>query len=132
METIIEIGNFIDKHTFIGTIVSDLSIAGIIGLTKMILNLYKDRKTYPYVKPTYWGLSKNFNITNVLEFLPDPNSTGYISSQYSRTELWKGKIVKVSFFGIYHKIVPIDVSAMLCVLVRKKFKEKHINFNRTM
>ncbi|PJZ39965.1 hypothetical protein CH370_18755 [Leptospira kmetyi] len=130
IESILTFFNFIDSNRGIGAIIVPLIVAGIIGISKIILDSIKEKRNYQYIKPSYWGLSKNFNITTVLEFFIDPNSSGYTQRQYSRPDLWKTIVIKVSFFGIYHKIVPIDEKAMLNVQVRRKRKSRDIYFNR--
>ncbi|MBW0435214.1 hypothetical protein HGB47_16500 [Leptospira yasudae] len=130
METILEYVKFIEKYPVLNGFILTLAAAGIAGIVKVLFSYYNERIAYQYVKPSYWGLSKNFNINTVLEFFPDSNSSGYTQRQYSRPELWKTVVIKVSFFGIYRKIVPIEENSMLNVQVRRKRKSKDIYFNK--
>lgn len=132
MDSIVAFFSFIEKYPVTGTALLALVGAGIIGIIKAIINRINEKSKSPYVKPSYFGFSKNFYITIVHEFFPDnsPNAAGYKQVQYSRPDQWQEKVVKASFFGLFHKIIPTNEKAILTVLVRKNGKEKHINFNR--
>jgi len=132
MDSILAFVAFIEKYKVTGGAILSLAVAGIIGIVKLVVNKLNEGKRYPYVKPYFWGLSKNFNITVVLEYIPDENPSGYRQIQYSRPDQWRSKVVKVSFCCIFHKIVPLNDKDILTVQVRKKLKEKSILFNRIL
>jgi hypothetical protein len=132
LDSIIDLIKFVEKYPVTGTAICGLVAAGIIGIVKGLATIISERNKQHYIKPTFWGLSKNFYITTVLEFSPDDSPAGYTQKQYSRPDLWNIKVEKVSYFFFFHKIVPKNKDDILSVMVRKKGKEKMINFNRSI
>jgi hypothetical protein len=134
IDSIVAFGNFLEKYPVIGAAILSLVVAGVIGIVRLFMDNRKDKNSYHYVKPYYWGFSNNFYITTVLEFIPNdaPNSSPYTQIQYSRPDQWGDKVLMKSYFKIFHKIIPLNEKDILSVLVRKKRKEKHVLFNRQM
>ncbi|WP_332400546.1 hypothetical protein [Vibrio metschnikovii] len=132
MDSIIDLIKFIEKYPVTGAAICGLVVAGVIGIVKVIAATVSERKKQHYIKPNYFGLSKDFYITTVLEFFPDDSPAGYNQKQYSRPDLWEIKVEIVSHFVFFHKIVPKNKDDILSVMVRKNGKEKMVNFNRSI
>lgn len=132
MESALAFLSFVEEFPVTGAALLTLVVAGLIGIVRLIGSSVNERKKNLYIKPYYWGLSKNFIITTVLEYFPDPGPSGYRQEQYSRPDLWRNKVIKVSFAGLYHKLVPLNANDILVVNVRRKRKEKMVLFNRIL
>lgn len=132
MESILALFAFIEKYPVTGAAIMSLVVAGIIGILKALINRATEKNKFPYIKPYYWGSSKNFYITTVLEQFPNDDPSGYRQVQYSRPDLWEKKVRMISYLGIFHKIVPVNKDDVLVVLVTRRWKPKHVLFNKVL
>jgi hypothetical protein len=133
MNSILAIIDLIEKHPVTGTAVLALAVAGIIGIAKGIYNTARKRliRESVHIDHVIWCRRRSFYITDVLEYIPSNDPSGYQQKQYSRPDLWKGIIsIKTSFFGVRHDIVPVNARAVIAVMIMIKEKPKVMYFNR--
>jgi hypothetical protein len=113
----------------------------VIGLVSWIYyKIYTESKlkegdAASYVKPVFWSLGKKYKIFAVHKYeKTDEDQAGYIhKSQNMRSDQWKKLIlIKSSFLGLRHEIIPKDKDLILTVIISRNGKEKWklIDFNK--
>lgn len=121
---------WIEQHPVTGAEILAAIGFVVIGALKYF---YLKKGTSPYIGPVFYSLGKNYSVTAVQEYVPSSDASGYKQIQHSRPDQWRKLInINTNLFGLRHKVISLDPSAHLAVVIRpyKKSGEKHILFNR--
>jgi hypothetical protein len=121
---------WIEGHPVTGAAI--LAASGFV-IVAMLRYFYSKAGKNPYIGPVSYSLGKKYVVTAAHEYVPSEDSSGYKQIQHSRPDQWSKLInIDTSLFGLRHKIVPVDTSAHLAVVIRlnKKRGEKLVLFNR--
>ncbi|MBS3951163.1 MAG: hypothetical protein KGZ53_10975 [Peptococcaceae bacterium] len=121
---------WIEQHPVTGAAILAATGYIVVGLLKY---LYSKKGASPYIGPVFYSLGKNYSVTAVQEYVPSSDASGYKQIQHSHTDQWSKLInINTNMFGLRHKVIPLDPSAHLAVVIRqnKKAGEKLILFNR--
>ena len=121
---------WIEQHPVTGAAI--LAASGIV-IAGMLKYFYSRTGKSPYIGSVFYSFGKHYIVTAVQEYVPSDDSSGYKQLQHSRPNQWSKLItIDTSLFGLRHKVIPLDPSAHLAVVIRpnKKRGEKLILFNR--
>ena len=130
MNIVLTLIDWIERHPVTGAAILAVSGVVLLGTWRYF---YSKKNVSPYISPVFYSLGKNYFVTAVQEYIPSNDESGYKQIQHSRPDQWSKFInIDSSLFGLRYKVVPLDPSAHLAVVVRptRKGKEKLILFNR--
>jgi len=133
MEVVSTAISWIEAHPVVGGGIVTIIIGIGAYFTLKIIGLIFSKKTKPYIDPVFYSFRKKYVVVAVHEYIPSDHPSGYRQIQHSRPEQWSKLInIKTSLFGLRHRVMPVDSSAHLAVVIRpnKDGGEKTVLFNR--
>lgn len=122
---------YADVATFSLSLVATIIAGYFYGVYKE--SKLKEGDAAFFVRNVFYTCGKKYKILAIHEYEISSQANGYKHiSQYSRPEQFE-KLVQInSFLNFRHKIIPIDRTKLLTIVISRDGKEKwrNINFNK--